>query len=209
MQSTFKMLIGGVQFSEAHIGLRILPGIRLLELADFVTDIAAGIFTIPQLESPFLELTATSLGMTFFLFGFQGYLTGRDSRQRRVKRLVSLAGGFFEDAIMWPINIYHFWNGYKVGDKPNPHQVNELTILAISVAVGATVGVIKVTSIIYDSLWQDKVFEGDYDSLLDFLKKENRVQAKFLLPHFICGTWCRKRRDLDLGNTRTVGPNSS
>ena len=171
-----------------------------MDLADLVTDIAAGLFTIPELKSPLSELAGTSLGISFFLFFFQDCITKRDSRGRKVKKLVTLIALFFEDGIMLPINVYQFWEGYSVGDKPNPHQVSELAILALSVAVGATVGVIKVTSFVYDYFWQDKVFQGDYGALVDFLKKENGFLPKFLIPNLIYRIWCRKRSSLDLEN---------
>ena len=190
------MFIASQNVTVANVTNRAFPGLRLLEVTDLVTDIAIAIVLLPELSQTLQILNVTSLTSTIVLLILQKFITTHDSRKRKYSRLISVATLFLEDGILLPLNYYASFHEASVPFGNSFNEISETIILVFGLAVGGTVVVAKLTTLIHDAFYLEEIFEGDYNPMYHFLKEESGPQPMFLLSNDLwrlCTRICRPR----------------
>ena len=168
-----------INFYEAQVKEPVCSGMRILETADFITDIGTIGIIFNVLPVPFRVLGIISLILTLTsnLVGFV-YLTFLATpgtfraEQLRLTLGIILAGA--EDLIMIPINIFFLlesnFEGIDVGNL-------EVFAILISALLGILVGISRFWSAVVHFLWANPVYLGDYQLIRDYLQMEdnNRI----------------------------------
>ena len=175
----------GVKILVAPLTQTVLQGMRILEFTDLATDIAAGTLLVKNLPSFVKKALIASLVISSILFVVQGLIKERDSRRRKIKRFLSIVSMFFEDAIMIPINLFAVVRNVPIPLSLNFRDMGELTILLLGVVVGGAVVIAKIITLVYETLWLEEIYQGDFTALKTFLRDENGPQPWFLLSNFL------------------------
>ena len=180
-------LLADEKIAAANIAQTLLHGWRLLEVTDFFTDVAIAIILLPFLPLPLMLLDIIALTNSLMLLALQSLITNHDSRSRKYRRLTSVATLFLVDAILIPLNFYGTFHGAPFPFEKSFSEISETCFLIFGLAVSGAVVVAKLTTVVYEALYLEKMYEGNYNPLLAFLKEERGPQPTCLLLNDLWG----------------------
>ena len=119
------------------------------------------------------KASRASLVISWILFTVQGLIKERDSRSHKMKRFVSIVAMFLEDAVIIPINLFAVIRNLPIPLSLNFRDLFELTTLLLRIVIGGTVVFVKISTLFYEKLWLEEIYQGDYTALKRFLREEN------------------------------------
>ena len=131
------------------------------------------------------KATIFSLVIASTLFIVEGSVQEERIKQRGFKRFVSLVTMFYEDGIMIPVGLFAALQGAVLPLDLSIPEISELIVIIFGTVLGGTVVVAKTSYILYEALWGEEIYQGDYDEVKEFLRREDGPPPFFLISSFV------------------------